>query len=838
MKRTRILLSTSLIIFTVSLASAAQLYWDPGLSDSGAAGGSGNWDTNDMFWFNGSTDIAWTNANNDDAYFSGTAGTVTLTNDIFAGDIYFTNVTGSFTNYTITNLTGVEVLNVANTIDTGGGDHTIGALLANSSTLNKNGDGTLHLPANNTNVTGSVMINQGAVSVENNNSLGNNNSITVAPGAALEFNGGTNVLSPVYNSITAAGTGVTNSGAIRNLSGGSSITANINLTGDTLFYSDNGRLSFAGGGYTITASGNNNLTAAGPGNVYIGSDSINLNSGSVIVETNSTLYMYVGGLNYNSYFANVVIDSNAVYYAENDNGFGTVPTATDPTNAIVDGGTLAAGGNYPMSATRGITVTANGGTISDTATSGTWTTGSIYSSNTTVTIYSAGTIHLAASAGTNILNLGTGGIIKTGSGDAGNSFNSTTAEVFSNLTVNAGSFTFNYDNSSGQISGLGALPSSLNPSNIVLNGGALHVGHSTTISANRGITLRSGGGTIQDVTSSATITISSPITGPGSINFPLGHSSSSQTVVLTGANTYTGATTVGNFITLTISGGSATLGTGNTTDNGNLTFARTGTYTYAGAISGSSNLFNTASGTVTLTGKQTYAGITSITAGTLLIDNTNGSKSVTVASGGTLGGTGIIGGPTSINAGGKLALGSTTLSFSNNLSIAGNVTVSVNKSLTPSSGMAIVSGTITRSGSGTLTVANAGPTLAPGDTFQIFNQAVSGAGTMAISGGGTGGYSVAWNNNLAVDGTISVQSVVPPRPVIKTVQVINGSIIISGSNGPDNGTCYVLTSTDLTLPLSQWTPISTNSFLSNGQISITIPITPGMPQQFYLLQAQ
>src|ERR1700739_3049587 len=154
MKKALILLSTSLIIFTILSASAASLYWDPSESDSGASGGSGNWDTNDIFWFNGTMDIAWTNANNDDAYFSGTAGTVTLTNDISAGDIYFTNATGDFD---ITNLTGAEVLTVANTIDTGGGEHTIGALLANSSTLNKNGDGRLHLTGNNTGFSGNLM---------------------------------------------------------------------------------------------------------------------------------------------------------------------------------------------------------------------------------------------------------------------------------------------------------------------------------------------------------------------------------------------------------------------------------------------------------------------------------------------------------------------------------------------------------------------------------------------------------------------------------------------------------------------------------------------------------
>ena len=43
---------------------------------------------------------------------------------------------------------------------------------------------------------------------------------------------------------------------------------------------------------------------------------------------------------------------------------------------------------------------------------------------------------------------------------------------------------------------------------------ALHVGHSTTIGATRGIYVATGGGTIEDIVSSGgTVTINSPIMG-------------------------------------------------------------------------------------------------------------------------------------------------------------------------------------------------------------------------------------------------------------------------------------------------------------------------------------
>ena len=286
-----------------------------------------------------------------------------------------------------------------------------------------------------------------------------------------------------------------------------------------------------------------------------------------------------------------------------------------------------------MNAGRGITVTTNGGTIVNTDTGGTWTMGSVYSTNTPVTFVSAGgTIHIAAQATTNILNLGMGALVVS-NGNIGTA-SETTAPIFSNLVVKACTFTFNYDVTSGQSSDLGAVPSSFSQSNIWISGGALHVGHSTTISANRGVYLASGTPQIEDVTGGGTVTIASTISGPGSVNFPLGKSGSTTAVVLSGNNTYTGATTVGASCTVTVGGGgtTGTLGTGNTTDSGTLAFNRTGTYTYGGVISGAGVVNKTAAGVVTLTGKNTYTGATTISAGTLLINTAGGNGATALRS--------------------------------------------------------------------------------------------------------------------------------------------------------------------------------------------------------------
>ena len=54
------------------------------------------------------------------------------------------------------------------------------------------------------------------------------------------------------------------------------------------------------------------------------------------------------------------------------------------------------------------------------------------------------------------------------------------------------------------------------------------------------------------------------------------------------------------------------------------------------------------------------------------------------------------------------------------------------------------------------------------------------------------------------------------------------------------GKNYVLTSTNLTLPLSRWTTVATNVLSAAGSFSITITntMTPGVRQRYYILKSQ
>ena len=486
-----------------------------------------------------------------------------------------------------------------------------------------------------------------------------------------------------------------------------------------------------------------------------------------------------------------------------------------------------------MFANSGITVTTNGGTFI--CNSGTWTPASIYNtSNSAVTFTANGssTIQLDNATGINF-NLGMAPLVLTGGNVKFNGL-STPQPVFSNFVENACTFTFNYDVGGGTPDGFGTVPNVFCPSNIWCNGGQLHMGHSSTLTTTRGIYVTSSGVTLNEVTSSGTATWGSTISGPGTVTF---QGSSAQTQVLSTNNTYGGTVINASTVVKVGSGGAfGTLGTGNTANAGALDFNRTGTYSYAGVISGAGIITNLGSGVITLTGKNTYTGFTMLNAGTLLANTAAGSSTgtgaVTVNSGAALGGTGAVAGPVTVASGGKLSLGLSTLTISNNLTLNGNVTVFVNKSLSPSSGEAVVTGTWT-DGTGSITVTNLGAALAVGDTFQLFSKAASSGGPMTITGGGTG---VTWNNNLAVDGTISVASVAVSKPIMNQLQVNNGNLIFSVTN-VSAGTYYELSTTNIETPLNAWIPIATNT-ISGNQFFITNPINPGQPQQYFIMQTQ
>jgi hypothetical protein len=80
--------------------------------------------------------------------------------------------------------------------------------------------------------------------------------------------------------------------------------------------------------------------------------------------------------------------------------------------------------------------------------------------------------------------------------------------------------------------------------------------------------------------------------------------------------------------------------------------------------------------------------------------------------------------------------------------------------------------------------------------------------------------------------------IVPSPSFGNIIAAGGGGFILSGSGGGSNGIYYVLTSSNLLLPLTNWTPIATNQFDSEGDFIFTNTAQTNAPQEFYLLQMQ
>jgi autotransporter-associated beta strand protein len=135
------------------------------------------------------------------------------------------------------------------------------------------------------------------------------------------------------------------------------------------------------------------------------------------------------------------------------------------------------------------------------------------------------------------------------------------------------------------------------------------------------------------------------------------------TVRLVSDNTYTGGTTITSGTLMIGQGNPNQPGSivGNVANNAALIFNKVEDLSYAGSISGSGTVTKQSPGKLSLTGASTYIGGTTVSAGTLLANNSTGSATGTgpvgVSSSATLGGTGSIDGVVTINAGAHLAPG-------------------------------------------------------------------------------------------------------------------------------------------------------------------------------------
>ena len=66
---------------------------------------------------------------------------------------------------------------------------------------------------------------------------------------------------------------------------------------------------------------------------------------------------------------------------------------------------------------------------------------------------------------------------------------------------------------------------------------------------------------------------------------------------------------------------------------------------------------------------------------------------------------------------------------------------------------------------------------------------------------------------------------------------LSGTNLIFNGNGGAPGSNYVvLASTNLTQPLTNWLPLTTNIFDGSGQFYYTNPVSPAKPRQFFIFK--
>jgi autotransporter-associated beta strand protein len=203
-------------------------------------------------------------------------------------------------------------------------------------------------------------------------------------------------------------------------------------------------------------------------------------------------------------------------------------------------------------------------------------------------------------------------------------------------TINGGTLAAGSTSAFGGVTGLSAV--AINGSGILALGILSNtIGSLTSSNPLSGVTV--GTGATLTIGGSSTTTFKGIVSGAGALKV-----NGTGELILDGANTYTGGTTIGSNGTLSL-GDSVTTGAsipGNVTDNGTLLFQPSlgETYNASGTISGSgavvvngANDFVSLIGAVTLSGNNTYSGITTMQSGEIFVSSSTVGAPGSITSG-------------------------------------------------------------------------------------------------------------------------------------------------------------------------------------------------------------
>ena len=320
-----------------------------------------------------------------------------------------------------------------------------------------------------------------------------------------------------------------------------------------------------------------------------------------------------------------------------------------------------------------------------------------------------------------------------------------------------------------------------------------------------------------------------------------------------------------------LAGGSSTLLTNGTDNSGTTTYVvggRNTDSTFAGTIGSASGasiaLVKTGIGRLTLSGADNYTGATTISNGVLALSGTGTifrTPTISVLTNTVLDVSGRVDGTLTLNSGQTLQ-GSGTVRGSVTAGSGAFVTVgddaSVPEALTITNALLLQSGSTLNMdldhyqffGGLTNDVIQGLASVTYGGTLNLNISSIETNSVFKLFSAGSysGSFSSivpatppppltgkAWDTSfLTVDGTLRITI---QRPNFTTIVPSGTDLIISGANGIPGAEYHVLVSTNVALPVAQWTSIATNFFGGTDfQFTLSNAIDPNTPQQFYLLQ--
>ena len=81
--------------------------------------------------------------------------------------------------------------------------------------------------------------------------------------------------------------------------------------------------------------------------------------------------------------------------------------------------------------------------------------------------------------------------------------------------------------------------------------------------------------------------------------------------------------------------------------------------------------------------------------------------------------------------------------------------------------------------------------------------------------------------------SVTIAQIVFTYSPAETIFLNGTNVVIVGTNGPPGGTNYLMASTNIALPISQWTPVATNQFDSSGSFRYTNAINANLPARYF-----